>query len=112
MTLPLASRVHIASRGGGSFLAVVQKMGFAVGHANQHEPAATDISGRRMNYRQREARSDGRVDGIASGLQDFDTDLGSKLMHADHHRVLGMYRMGGPQAGRDGEQHQTAMRAA
>jgi hypothetical protein len=48
-------------------------MGFAVGHANEHEAATTNVSGGRMDYRQCKARSHGRINGIASGLQDFDT---------------------------------------
>jgi hypothetical protein len=48
-------------------------MGFAIGHANEHEAATTNVSGRRMDYRLREARSHSRINGIASGLQDFDT---------------------------------------
>ena len=79
-------------------------MGFAVRHADQHEAAAADIAGRRMHDRQRESRGNGGVDGIASGLHDFDTGPGSKFMHADHHRMLGTYRMGGRRADRDGEQ--------
>jgi hypothetical protein len=82
-------------------------MRFAIGHADQHEPAAPNISRGRVNDRQRESRGDGRIDGIASGLQDVNPDLRSKLMHSDYHRMLGMDWVRGCRADRDREQKQS-----
>jgi hypothetical protein len=79
-------------------------MRFTIGHADQHEPTAPDVARGRMNHRQRESRGDGGVDGIASGSQDFDTNLGSKLMDGDDHRMLGTDWVGRCRADRDREQ--------
>ena len=79
-------------------------MGFAIGHADQHEPAAANVARGRMNHRQRESHSDSGVDGIASSLQNFHTNMGRELMHGDHHRMLGTHWVGGRRADRNGEQ--------
>jgi hypothetical protein len=50
-------------------------MRFAVRHANEHETATANISGRRMDDGQSKAGGHGRVNGISSDLQDFYTHL-------------------------------------
>ncbi len=75
MTLPCAVEIHVASRGGGGLLAIVEKVGLAVGHADEHESAAANISGGGMNHGEGESGSDGGVDGVTSGLQDVGSYL-------------------------------------
>jgi hypothetical protein len=82
-------------------------MRFAVGHADQHEPATPDIAGGRMNHRQRKPRGDRCVDGIASGLQDFHTNLRRELMNSHNHRMLGTDWVSGRRADRNGDQQQS-----
>src|SRR5579863_49763 len=42
--IALSVHIHVAGRRRGSFLAVIEEMRFAVGHADEHESAAADIS--------------------------------------------------------------------
>src|SRR5579864_3396515 len=63
--------IHVAGRRGWSRLAVVQEMRFAVGHADQHETAPADVSGRRMHYRERESGGNCRIDSVSTCLHDL-----------------------------------------
>lgn len=60
-----------------------------------------------MDDCQCESRSDSRIDGIASGLQDFNTHLGSELMHSNDHRMLRMDRVSGGRADRNSKEEQS-----
>ena len=73
----LGVEVHVARRRGGSLLAIVDKVRRAIGHANEHEASATDISGCRMHYGQRETGRDRGVDGVAASPHDLNTGMGS-----------------------------------
>ena len=68
-------------------------MRLAVGHADEHEPAATQISCRRMDHGQSESRGYGGVDRIATGLHDLDSGPRGEFVHADHDGVLRVYRL-------------------
>jgi hypothetical protein len=57
-----------------------------------------------MNHRQRKPRGHRCVDSIASGLQDFHTNLRRELMNSHNHRMLGTHWVGGRRADRNGEQ--------
>jgi len=67
----------------------------AVGHADQHESAATNISGRRVHHGQREPGGHRRIDCVAACLHDVDADMGRQFVHADYDSVLRMNRMYG-----------------
>ena len=100
MTLPLRVEIHVARRRCRSLFAVVEKVRLAIGHADQHEAAATDISGRRMHHGQRESGGHRGVDGIAAGLHDLDTGTRCQLVHAHHDGMLRVNRMRGAPGGR------------
>lgn len=81
-------------------------MRFAVGHADQHESPAADVSRGRMHNRQRESDSDGRIHGIAAGLENIHSHLRGQRVHGDHHRVLRAHGMSrGRSGGRDGDEN-------
>ena len=88
-------QIHLAGGCFGGFLAVVEEVDLTVGHADQHEAAAADIPGCRVDHRQGKTRGYSRVHGVATLAHDGDTGFGGLLVHADHHGAAGM---GGPQA--------------
>ena len=86
----LRVQVHVRGGGSGSFLAVVEELRLAVGKLlrsgpDQHEAAAADIAGIGVNNGERKPHSDGRVDGVATLLQDLDAGVGSVGLDADDH---------------------------
>ena len=91
----LGVEVHVARRRGGSLLAIVDKVRRAVGHADEHEASAADISGRRMHHGQREPGRDRGVNGVAASPHDLHSRVRRQVVHADHDGVLGVNRMGG-----------------
>jgi hypothetical protein len=64
--------VHVARRGERGDLAIVERRTPAVGHADDHVPAAADVSGLGKDDRHREAHGDRGVDCIAAALEDLD----------------------------------------
>ncbi len=62
----LLVEVHVRVGCGGSLLAVIEEMRLAVGHADEHEPSATDVSCRRMDDGEGKSRSNGGVHRIAA----------------------------------------------
>ncbi len=88
----LSVQIHVTAGGFWSFFAIVEEVDLAVGKANQHESAATNVSRSRMNDRQREAGGHSSVNRVATLLQNLRANLGGFLMDTDHHSVLGMHR--------------------
>ena len=88
----LRVQIQVAGRGGRSHLAIVEKVRLAIRHANQHEPAATNISRRGMHHRQRESRGHRRVHGIAARLHDFHTHMRRQFVHTHHDCVRSVNR--------------------
>ena len=80
--------VHVGGGGGGGLLAVVDEVGVAGVHADEHEAAAAEVAGLGKDDGEGEPDGDGRVDRIAAGLQDFDAGVGGVVVDADHHGVL------------------------
>ena len=64
----------------------------AIGHADQHEAAAPQISGFRKGHGQRVGRGDRRIDRISALPEHSDTDLARQPMCRDDHAVLGRLR--------------------
>src|SRR6185312_836735 len=58
--------IHIDGRGCRRFLAIVKEMDSAVGHADQHESAAANVSRLWMYHCQREAGGYGCIDRIST----------------------------------------------
>ena len=87
--------VHVSGRGCRSLFAIVDEAGGAVGHADEHESAATEIARLRMNDGERKACSHGRVHGIAARLHHLHPSPGSELMDAGHHRTRRVHRTHG-----------------
>jgi hypothetical protein len=67
----------------------VDEVGVTGLHADEHEASAADVAGLGEDDGEREADRDGRVHGIAAGLQDLDAGVGGVVVDADHHRVFG-----------------------
>ena len=63
-------------------------MNFAVGHADQHEPAASQISRRRMHYGQSESCGHRSIDRITARPHDVSPSPRSQLVYADYNGVL------------------------
>jgi hypothetical protein len=89
----LRVEIHAGLRGRRGFFAIVDKMRLAIGHADQHEAAAAQISRGRMHHGQRESRSHRGIHGIAARLHDLNPSLRSQVARADHDRVLRMDRV-------------------
>src|SRR5437660_5186735 len=64
----LRVEVHVTGRRRGSLLTIIEEVSLAVGHADQHESAASDVSRRGMYDSEGKAGSHCRVDGIPAGL--------------------------------------------
>ena len=88
-------QIHIGGGGGGGFFPEVNKADLAIGHANQHKPAATEISGSRMHYGKGKPGGNRRVHRISPRAHDFHPRSGAQLVHTDHHGVGGTNRMRG-----------------
>ena len=69
-------------------------MSGAIVHAQQHETAATNISGCRLHHRQRKPGGHRCIHGVATCLHHFNTGLRGECVNAHHHPVgpvLGMH---------------------
>ena len=84
--------IHVGGGSGRGLLAIVDEMGVAGVHADEHEASAADIAGLGEDDGEGETDGDGRVHRVAAGLEDFDAGVGGRVMDADHHRVLGERR--------------------
>ena len=107
----VAARVekHGTRRCGRGRLAKIDEGLAAIGHADQHEAAAAQISGFRKGHGQRISRGDRRIDRIPALPEHCDTDLAREPMRRDDHAALGplRYRRGGLGAARrQHEQHE------
>ena len=67
-------------------------MRFAVGQAQQHESAATDVPRSRMHYSQGKTCGHGRIHGIPALLHHRHTSLGRLLMNTHHDGAFCMNR--------------------
>ena len=86
-------QVHVAGGRQGRLLAVILREDGAVGEADHHEPAASQVPGLRVHDGEGQPGGDGRVYGVATGREN---------LHPDARRVLigrGDHAFGGP----DGE---------
>ncbi len=88
--------IHIARGSQGSAFAVIEERGSAVGKPDQHEPAAADIAGAGVCDRERESDRDGRIDGIASCLQNLQAGGGGVFFPAHDHAVFCPDRLSSP----------------
>jgi hypothetical protein len=61
--------------------------------AQQQEAAAAEVARGRMDDGESKACGHGSVDGVAAGAKDFNAGVGSKMVNADHHAVLGADRL-------------------
>ena len=91
--IALPVQIHVAGRRRGCHFAVIEKVRLPIRHANEHEPAATNISCSGMHHRQRESRGHRCIDGIPAGLHNFHADMRSQIVHAHHDCVLRVYRV-------------------
>ncbi len=72
--------------GGGGGLSVASAVTSPVlGHADQHEASAAQVSGTRIGDGQREADGNCRVDGVAALLEDGEAGVRGVVLHADDH---------------------------
>ncbi len=95
--VPLGIEIHVRACGGRRLFAVVEEVRLTVRQlarrrTDQHESAAADVAGNRMNHRQGEADSHGCVDSVAAFAEDFHAGVRCIVMDADNHRVLRMNR--------------------
>jgi hypothetical protein len=60
-----------------------------------------------MNHRESEPCRHSGVHGIPARLQDFDSHLGSQLVHRDHHRMLRVNGTGGSRGQRRSSERQS-----
>ena len=70
---------------GGRLFTEIDEGGAAVGHADEHETAAADVSGGRMRDSQREADGHSGVHGVAAGFQHSDADVGGERFLSNNH---------------------------
>ena len=76
---------HCLGGGGGRGLAIIDDGGLPLGRVNQHEAPTADVARRRMRNRKGEGGGDGRVDRIATFLQDGEPGSGSRRRHRNDH---------------------------
>ena len=88
----LRVEIHSGAGGGGGALAVVEEVGLARLHADEHEAATAEVSGLREDDGQRESYGHRRVHRIAAGFEDFDAGVRCVVVDADHHGVPGQRR--------------------
>ena len=90
--LALIIQEHVAGRGAGRLLAVVQGPHFAVAGSVHEEPAAADVAGRGQDRCQREADGYRGVDRVSALLKDRGADIRGEAMAADDHAVRAFSR--------------------
>ncbi len=93
--------IHVFGGGGGSFFAEVDEVILPCRGAQQKESASAEVAGLRMDDGQGESGGDGGVNGIASGLHDFDSGARGQFVNAGDHGVGSMRRAQGS-GGEDG----------
>ena len=85
--IALGVEVHVGGGGERRFLAVVDEDVFAGVLVDEHESAAADVAGKRVDDGEREADGDGSIDGVAAFLQDLNAGVGGEVMDGDDHGV-------------------------
>ncbi len=80
----LGVEVHVAGGGEGGALAEVEEVGFAMGGADHHEAAATEVPGAGPDDGESEAYGYGGVDGVAALLEDGEAGVGGFVMDGDY----------------------------
>ena len=93
--------VHVAGGGVGGALAEVDEGGAAVGEADEHEAAASDIARGGMSGGEGEGDGDSSVDGVAAGFEDGFTGVGGVGFAGDNHGVAGVDGLAGGEFGGD-----------
>ena len=88
----LRVEIHPGAGRGGCPLAVVQEVGLARLHADQHEAAAAEVASLRIDHGQRKAHGNRSVHRVSAGLEDFDARVRGVVVDADHHGMLGQHR--------------------
>ena len=107
--IALRVQIHIFCGRGRRFLAEVDETSLALGVAKEHEAAATEIAGLRMDDGERKAGGDCGIDGIASGVQHFDSGTRCEFVHACHDGLRGVRRTQGRR--RDPDHQESAQTA-
>ena len=92
MILPWLSTYMLALARRGASLAEVEEVRLAVGQAQHHEAAPTQIACDRVDDRQREAGSNRRIHRVSTRLQHLQPCITGVVMDADHHGVLRLDR--------------------
>ena len=84
--LAVVAEIHRRGRGGGGGFTEVERAHSVGSRVIGHdEPAAAEVSGRRMGNRQRHRGRDGRVDGVAAPSQNVATDFRRVLFLGHDH---------------------------
>ena len=97
---PLLILIHRTRGRRGRLLAVINHDGVTVGHANQHEAPAAQVSRLRECDRQYESDGHGGIHGIAPRLEHFRACLaGQRFAGSDHAVAPGHRSAGRMQAG-------------
>ena len=78
-TLPCASRYIFSVAAAGAFSQEVDEVRPAIGAAEEHEAASSEISGLGMNDCQRESCGDSGVDRVAARLEHFNSRAGGRV---------------------------------
>ncbi len=81
----LGVEVHVVRGLCGGGLAEVDEGGASVGEADEHEAAAAEVAGEGMGDGEGEADSHGGIDGVATGFEDGDADVGRERLLGDDH---------------------------
>ena len=97
--------IHVARRLLRRALAEVDERRAAVREADQHEPTAADVAGKRVGDGEREADRNRGVHRVAAFLQHGYADVGGDRLHRDDHAVLRTQRLanGADRQGQHGE---------
>ena len=85
--------IHVNGGCRWSFFAIIEKVELSIGHADQHEPTATDIPRLRVHDSESESGGNSRIDRVPTLTHDFNAGIGSKRVDGDHHRLLRVRRM-------------------
>ena len=87
--VPRAVQIHVGLGGKRRLFAEVEKSLAPIRKLNGHEAAASEITRRGIDHRQRITHCDRGVDRIAAALKHVDTGLGRKPVGSDHHAMFG-----------------------
>src|SRR5690606_11773396 len=82
---------HIARRRRWGHLASINRHKFSIRQPDQHEATTADAGIMRIHHAERETDRNRRINGVATGFQYVETDLGRERMRRRNNTAFGLF---------------------